>query len=117
MKAIVLSAILSSFRSRKDKSIGFSVSTPELTTVEKVELMNLEQVNVRLLIEPSDYALEGKVEVKGELETKTPSERQRAVLFCRYKNEKPQGKTFADFYTMEMERRINDDKSKLPPME
>ena len=93
------------------------MSTPELTTVEKVELMNLEQVNVRLLIEPSDYALEGKVEVKGELETKTPSERQRAVLFCRYKNEKPQGKTFADFYTMEMERRINDDKSKLPPME
>ncbi len=117
MKAIVLSAILSSFRSRKDKSLGFSVSTPELSTTEKVALMELEQINVRLLIEPSDYAVEGKLEVQNELETKTPSERMRAVLFCLYKHEKPANVTFATFYTTKMEAFINHVKSKLPEIQ
>lgn len=114
MKAIVLTSILSSFRSRKDKSIGFCCATPELTVVEKVALMDLEGINVRLLIEPLDYATDGKVEVKSPLDTKTPSERLRAVLYCAFCNEKPQ-ETFATWYSNRMEKLINQCKAELPP--
>ena len=119
MKAIVLPAILSGFRSRKDKSIGFSASTPELTTAEKVALMDLEGVNVRLLIEPTDYTEEGKVEVKTDLKTKTPSQRIRAVLFVLFKHEIetkaiPENSSFEIFYGQKMESILTWLKTKLP---
>lgn len=119
MKAIVLSAILSGFRSRKDRSLGFSVSTPELTTVEKVALMELESINVQLLIEPSDYSVEGKLEIKSEVETKTPSQRIRAILFCLFKHEIatkqiPAETLFEVFYAQRCDKICSWLKTKLP---
>lgn len=118
MKAITLSAICSGFRTRKDKSLGFSVSTPELSTQEKVALMDLDGINVRLLIEPSDYEIKGKVEVKGELARKSQSERLRAVLFCLWKHlcETNQLKdvSYEAFYHAEMDKMIEAIKAALP---
>jgi cysteine synthase len=113
MKAIVLTAIITGFSSKADKSLSFRGVTPELTSVEKVALMDLQGANVRLLIEPLDYETDGKVEVKAEVETKTPSERLRAVLFVLYKHENP-NETFATFYTAKIEKVIEHVKSKLP---
>jgi hypothetical protein len=112
MKAIVLSSILSGFRSRKDKSMGFSASTLELSTDEKVALMELEGLNVRLLIEPVDYVAEGKVEVKSESSFKTPSQRLRSILFVEYRQKNP-SITFDEFYNIEMDRICNERKEQL----
>lgn len=117
MKAIVLPCILSGFRSRKDKSLGFTGSTGELDTKEKVALMELEGCNVRMLIEPTDYAADGKVEVKSVLSDKTPSARLRGVLFVLWKQQVEKGfckDTIFDFwYVGQMERIINDVKATL----
>ena len=120
MKAIVLSSVLSGFRSRKDKSMGFSASTLELDTAEKVALMELEGLNVRLLIEPVDYVAEGKVEVKSESSFKTPSQRLRSILFVEYCQKNPQmtskdypAITFDEFYNIEMDRICQERKKKL----
>lgn len=113
MKAIVLNSILSGFRSRKDKSLGFSASTGELNSVEKVALMELEGINVRLLIEPMDYVVEEKIEVKNEASSKTPSERLRAILFVEYRHLKPD-QSFAEFYTKTMDAICEERKAMLP---
>lgn len=120
MKAIVLEhAIASSFRSRKDKSLGFSVSTPELTTAQKVALMDLDGLNIRILLEPIDYEIDGKIEVATDSETKTSGQRLRAVMFVLFKYEIetkiiPADTNFTVYYENKMEKIINHCKAKLP---
>lgn len=118
MKAFTTQAILSSFRTRKDGSMGFSTSTPELTVEEKVALMGLEGTNVKLLIEPTDpdgiSQAEGRVDVKTECQQKTPSQRLRSVLFVLFKHENPPNTTFATYYEDRMEKMIAHVKAKLP---
>lgn len=114
MKAIVLDVILSGFRSRKDKSLGFSASTPELTTVEKVALMDLDGLNLRALLEPRDYSTDGKVEVKGLLEQKPPSQRLRAVLFVQWKQQ-VKDRSFEQFYLETINALIDSIKATLEP--
>ena len=115
MKAIVTPAIFTSFSSRADKSLGFRGVTPELSSTEKVALIDLQGVNLRLLIEPVDFATDGKTEIKGVLSSKSPSERLRACLFVLWKqlNEADRPNHFDIFYMEQMERFINDVKSHL----
>jgi hypothetical protein len=115
MRAVVLDAILSSFGSRKDRSMGFRVSTPELAVAEKVALMELEGLNVRLLIEPVDYVPEDKLTIKKELHTKTPGQRLRAILFVQWKQipESPDKIIFEQFYSVVMDRICNEQKAVL----
>lgn len=120
MKAIVTLAILTSFSSRADKSLGFRGVTPELSSAEKVALIDLQGVNLRLLIEPLDYSTDGKIEVKGVLATKTPSERLRGCLFIWWKqlasaNTVWKDRSFDLFYVEEMERIIAEIKGQLEP--
>lgn len=114
MKAIVTEAILNSFSSRADKSLGFRGVTPELKPTEAVALMAMQGLNVRLLIEPMDYESDGKTEVKSKMETKSQSERCRAVLFVWWKQEGEPG-TFADWYRTKMEHVIEGLKNNLKP--
>ena len=114
MKAIVLDAVLSGFRSRKDRSMGFSVSTPELEIAHKVALMELEGINVRVLLEPKDYTVESKVVVDKEIHSKTPSERLRSVLYIKFKQQS-EVKDFTEYYLKEMDRVIETEKSTLEP--
>lgn len=115
MKTLVLDAIVGSFTSRKDKSMGFRVSTPEMDAREKVALMELEGVNVRMLLEPKDYVAEEKVEVSRELKAKTCSERLRAVLFVKFRQQNDTGNNFDDWYRNEMNRIIDAEKATLQP--
>ena len=119
MKAIVTAAIFTSFSSRADKSLGFRGVTPELTSTEKVALIDLQGLNCRILIEPVDYATTGKVEVKGVLSNKTPSERLRGVLFILWRQQTDKGllkgKTYDLFYVEQMARITDDIKAQLEP--
>lgn len=114
MKAIVTEAIISSFATSADKSLRFRGSTPELSDAEAVALMGIRGLNVRLLIEPIDYATDGKCEVKSKIDGKTHSERLRAVLFVWWKQSGEEG-VFLDWYRTKMEHLIEGVKNNLKP--
>lgn len=78
--------------------------------------MDMQGLNVRLLIEPVDFPTDGKMEVKGEFDTKTPSHRLRSVLFVLWKaTEEKRGKvSFELFYSENMERLIQSTKEAIP---
>lgn len=114
LKAIVLEAQLTRFTTRADRSLSFSGVTPELETAEKVALMEMQGLNVRLLVEPMDFDVSAKVEVKNKLETKSPSQRLRDVLFVLWKQSGEQG-AFESFYRDGMHNFIESVKSKLTP--
>lgn len=119
MKCLVTDAILTSFSSRADKSLGFRGVTPELSSAEKALFMDMQGINVRLLIEPKDYASDGKREIKNPLSHKSPSERLRAVLFVLHKQltekKKLENQSFDEFYTRQLESVIESYKQQLEP--
>ena len=76
--------------------------------------MDLQNKNIRLLIEPMDYATDGKVEIKNPLSGKSPGERLRGVLFVTFKQKKVAG-TYDEFYVKQMENIIQTYKDQLEP--
>lgn len=117
-QAITLDAIFTGFRTRADRSLGFTGVSPELTDIEAVALMGIRQRNVKLLIQPTDGAPEGLVEVEAEFDEKRPSERLRAVLFVLHKQLTLQHKIaipFEAFYLSQMQRLIQSVKDQLEP--
>lgn len=115
MKAILLeNAQLTGFSSCADGGLRFRGVTPELSKTEAVSLMELHNLNVRLLIEPVDYEPESKVVVDKDLHSKTPSQRLRAIIFCQFRQQKPIV-TFDDFYKRAMDRICEDQKKLLEP--
>lgn len=111
MKAIEVNVIITGVRSKVDGSLGLTVSTPELTTEERAEFMNLQGINCKALLTPLEEKVE-MIEVKGETETKTSSQRLRAVIFLLWKNNGEKG-VFEDFYRSQMEKLIDYFKNKL----
>ena len=114
MKALVTQAVFGSFTSKVDGSLSARLSTPELSSTEKAAFMDLQSKNVRLLIEPMDYATDGKVEIKNPLSGKSPGERLRGVLFVLWKQKKIAG-TYDEFYVKQMETVIQSFKDQLEP--
>lgn len=119
MKALVTAAIFTSFTSKADGSLSGRLVTPELNPTEKAAFMELQNRNVRLLIEPQDYAVDGKAEIKNPLGTKSPSVRLRSVLFVLFKQLTAKGKnvenSFDEFYVRHMDAVIESYKEQLEP--
>lgn len=114
MKALTTPAILTRFSSRVDGSLSFGGITPELTTAEKVALMDLHNKNVVILIQlTDDSAPEEMIRVKGGLEIKSPGRRLRDVLFVLYRQQNPLDTTFENFYSSYLERLISSVKEKI----
>jgi hypothetical protein len=115
MKAVRCEAIITSIRSRADRSLGLGLSTPELSSEEKVALMDLQNILVDFLVIPKDENDPELVIVEKEMDLKTPSQRLRAVLFLLFKAEQQKGKkdTFDGFYNRHMEKLIEFVKSKI----
>lgn len=116
-KALTTPAILTKFSSRVDGSLGFGGVTPELSSPEKCALMDLQNKNVTLLIQPVDGVPEGLVDVKGEFDQKSPSQRLRAVLFVQWKHltdTKQIQISFDAYYKDAVEVFIQTVKDKLP---
>ncbi len=110
MKTISTPAIFTGFRSKVDRSIGFSGVTPELSTTERALFFELQNMNVQLQITPEgETAPEYKVEK--DLNQKSPSARLRAVLFVYWKQ---QGVgEWEDFYSRWMTTFIDKIKAEL----
>lgn len=111
-KAIELNAIIGSVRSKVDRSLSISLSTPELSPTDMAEIMNLQGINLTCLLTPLDEQDAPKYKVDKELERKSPSTRLRGVLFLVWKSGGEQG-TFDSFYLTAMNNIIDKFKEKL----
>lgn len=118
MKAIEVEGAVGRISSRADKSLSFSVSTPELSVGERSEFFAYQGVVAKFFIRPLTEPIDDKIEVKGEIGSKTPSQRLRAVLFVFFKqlsekNQLAPGTLFEDFYAQQIHRMIEDIKGQL----
>ena len=112
MKKIQTNAIITGVRSKVDGSLGVSFTTPELSPEEKAEFMRLQGMNLIALFTPLDEPNAPEYIVDKEIETKTPSNRLRNVLFVLWTQEGSKGE-FDEFYKKYIEKFINAIKEKL----
>lgn len=112
MKSIETHAQITGIRAKVDGSLGLSVSTPELSPEEKVAFMSLQNLNVRLTIEPTDDKAEDKIKIEKGLDGKSPSERLYNVIFVYYKQISSK-EDFEAFYRRHIEGLIDQYKEKL----
>ncbi len=112
-KALSFDAILTSLSSRSDRSLGLRLVTPELSATEAVAFMELQNRNLKVLVQPVDDGPPDElVNVAKELAFKTPSQRLRGVLFKRFAQEKPD-EIFETWYLRVMETILDDQKRRL----
>ena len=112
VKSVRCEAILTSFRSRVDGSLGISLVTPELSVPEKVAFMELQGVVTEIICYPKDAKDSDVIEVRKEMEGKSPASRLRAVLFVLWK-QSGEKEAFETFYAARMEKLISAIKVKI----
>lgn len=112
MKAITCPVILTGCATKADGSLSLRFTTPELKPDEKVAFMELQNLNLKLLLQPDGEQVESLKDVRGDFEGKTPGQRLRAVLFILWKQEDGEG-DFEAFYRKKMESIIEFVKGKL----
>jgi hypothetical protein len=114
MKAISTHAIITGIRSKQDRSLSLTVSTPELSSSEKTAFLDLQGLNSQVVIAPLDEEAQEVVEVEEKMDGKTPSQRLRGALWV-YWNQKKRDKypDFESFYRSQMERFIDSVKSQI----
>lgn len=111
-KAINHQGQLTSIAARVDGSIGYRIITPELNSEQKSAIFDLQNKNVEVLITPQDVKEPEMVKVNTDLNQKTPSQRQRSILFLLWKAD-PKDMTFEEFYNYRMEQIIEQLKERL----
>lgn len=112
MKALTCPVILTGAATRADGSLSLRFSTPELSPDEKVAFMEIQNTNLKMLLQPSESEPAELKEVKGQFDRKTHSQRLRSVLFILWKQADGTG-DFEEFYRRRMEDIINTVKTKL----
>lgn len=112
MKAIQTDLIITGIRAKVDGSLGITATTPELSPEEKAEFMRLQGINLKCLLSPTDSVNAPEYKIEKEIETKTPSQRLRNVLYIYWEQNGSQGE-FNEFYKKEYEKIIEHFKSKL----
>jgi len=112
MKSIQTPIIITSIRSRKDGSLGFSSETPEYTVEEKVAFMTLQNQNVEATFKPTDHRVDEEIKVDKEPGSKSQAQRMRSVYYLVWKQKGEPG-NFNDYYFNKTEKIINYLKGKL----
>lgn len=112
MQKISTQAVITSVTSKADGSLGLRLGTPELSPTEKAVFMELQGLNLNILVTPLDFETKEILEVKSEVDRKTPSQRLRAILFLLWKQEGEHGE-FSAYYNNKMSRIIDQLKSRL----
>ena len=113
---ITLAAIVTSIKSRVDKSWSITFSTPELNPSQMMDLgsMNGKEcvlgINLNAFTQSEEKLID---EIKIEDGLKSNSQRLRAVLYRRWEQQPDGYNTFALYYDSQMEIIINHLKSKL----
>lgn len=114
MKAITCEVVLTSASTRSDGSLGLRLATPELKPDEKTVFFELLNHPLKMLLQPMEAPDELK-DVKKEFQTKTPSQRLRAVYFILWKQANEPGE-FEHFYETKMNEEIEKIKRQLNPI-
>ena len=112
MKTISVQAIITSIRAKVDRSLGLSMSTPELSDEDKVEFMKLQGRVIMAVLTPLDEKNVPAYKIDRAVENKTPSQRIRGVLYILWEQLGMKG-DFNDFYREQMEKIIDSIKAKL----
>lgn len=114
MKPIKVDIIIGRISSRKDGSVSFSGETPEFSDEEFATFRKLQNHVLSTIFVPKEEPEDEMVEVKTELDEKTPSQRLRGVLFILWKQQyMHKYGTFNEFYQRTMERVIDQYKERL----
>lgn len=111
MKTIQTPLIITSFSSKVDGSLRLSGTTPELSPEEKAMFMELQNLNLEATFSPAEERTDVK-EVKGEFDTKTPSQRLRNVIYVYWEQKGAKG-DFDSFYLRQMNKLIEKIKAEL----
>jgi len=114
MKAITCPVILDRVSTRSDGSLTLSFSTPELKPDEKLVFLEVAKQNLTMLLQPSEGVTAEMKEVRNQFETKTPSQRLRALLYIQWRQSSGQGE-FEQFYQRRMESIMSEIKKQLEP--
>ena len=112
MKSIVTQGNITGIRAKVDGSLGLSVSTPELSSEEKVAFMSLQNLNIKMTIEPTDDKPTDTMKVNKGIDGKSPSQRLYNTIFVYYKQVKSV-EEFDAFYRRHLEAVIDSYKAKL----
>lgn len=112
MQTIKLPAALDDFRERKDGSSRITFDSRELTEEEVLILRRFRNEEGWLIFSKNEIDKEDIPDKDAEVDTKTPSQRLRAVLFVRWKN-LGEPETFKMYYDKVMEKFINSVKDRL----
>ncbi len=113
LSAIKFNGVISSINTKKDGSMGLRIATPELTSTEKVEVMELQGICCDIFVKPPEDDIKEILTISNDMEGKTPSQRQRAVLFVWWKQLGEPGGDFEIFYRNKIEKNIDYIKGKL----
>jgi hypothetical protein len=116
MSAITTDVIVTSVRTRNDGSLGLSINTPELQPAEMLAFFQLRGLECKLLLQPKATLPElAFVDVKGQFDEKTPSQRMRSILYLLWK-QKNEAIEFEVFYRQKMDGMIQHLKDQLNPI-
>lgn len=113
MQAFTCSVIIGGVSTRSDNGLTLRLTTPELSPDEKSAVFELQNCELKMLLQRTGEGPAKLVEVKGQFDTKTPSQRLRAVLFVLWKEADGTG-DFEDFYRRRMDSIIDKIKEKFP---
>lgn len=116
MSKIIIAAELGGFRSRADGSLGLSFSTGIVNNEQLLVINSLKNQSGFLMFKDAGISKDEESiidKADGDIETKTPSQRLRGVLFRNWE-QSPEGFTdFKEYYKFKMERIIEHYKGKL----
>jgi hypothetical protein len=113
---ILIPAILNGYRPLRDRSWSISLNLNEPNKEQKEIIDQMHQKAVFVLIKDAQVTKDEEElidSVDADIETKTPSQRLRGVLYRNFEQENKGCKDFKEYYRIEMERIINHYKQKL----
>jgi hypothetical protein len=118
---ISVQVTIGSIRAKVDGSLGFNVSTPELSPEEKVAFMALQNNVLEAVFQPLDNPEATILPIETEKGVNTQSQRIRSVLFVLWTKMKDAGEYVDDdfnaFYRKDTEKYILSRKEKIESYE
>ena len=120
MKVLIFSTILEGFKTRRDNTIAITFSTPELTPDLYGNIMSCLNKHCEMMLKEGEINEDDLTEFKNtqfdefdKRNDKTPSQRQRNVLYILWEQDKKGYEVFKDFYDHHMEKIIDHLKTKI----
>lgn len=113
MRAFTSSVIIGSISTKVDGGLSVRMILPELTPDQKTAVFELQNCELKMLLQQEGDNPAKYTEVKGEFQNKSQSERLYNTLFVLWKEIDGTG-DFQDFRRREMEKIISKIKEKFP---